>query len=47
MSVLIALGIGALILLRLAVEGIQEMVVQYKVNKRRHEQIEFERSIVK
>ena len=45
MSVLIALGIGALILLRLAVEGIQEMVVQYKVNKRRHEQIEFEKQV--
>lgn len=45
MSVLIALGIGALILLRLAVEGIQEMVVQYKVNKRRHEQVEFEKQV--
>lgn len=45
MSVLIALGIGALILLRLAVEGIQEMVVQYKVNKSRREQIEFEKQV--
>ena len=45
MSLLIALGIGALILLRLAIEGIQEMVVQYKVNKRRQEQIEFEKKI--
>lgn len=45
MSVLIALGIGAFILLRLAIEGIQEMVVQHKVNKRRHEQIEFEKQV--